>query len=151
MVGHWCLTLSILPKALGQTPIPIVNMLEAVVQFSLEVEIIQTVVPTPGEGEILIKVICSGVNPKGTCLALAHSCTQRLILSDWKSVVYSNKPSDSGDDIAGIVEHVGGKVVGFQVGQRVAASSDENAAWKLCGICACSGTHDIPSSKSFVL
>jgi NADPH:quinone reductase-like Zn-dependent oxidoreductase len=44
-------------------------MLEAIVQPSLEVEIIQSAVPTPGEGEILIKVICSGVNPKGIRLA----------------------------------------------------------------------------------
>ena len=40
-------------------------MLEAIVQPSLEVEIVQSPVPTPGKGEVLIKVICSGVNPKG--------------------------------------------------------------------------------------
>ncbi|OQU95120.1 Alcohol dehydrogenase GroES-like domain-containing protein [Cladophialophora immunda] len=79
-------------------------MLEAIVQPSLEVEIVQSPVPRAGEGELLIKVICTGCNPK-----------------DWKSVVYSNKPLNSGDDIAGIVEQVGEKVVGFRKGDRVAA------------------------------
>ena len=44
-----------------------------------------------------------------------------LIFSDWKSVVYSNQPLNSGDDIAGVVEAVGDTVVGFRKGDRVAA------------------------------
>jgi NADPH:quinone reductase-like Zn-dependent oxidoreductase len=42
-------------------------------------------------------------------------------LLDWKIVVYSEKPSNSGDDIAGIVEEVGEGVMGFSKGDRVAA------------------------------
>ncbi|KIW74761.1 hypothetical protein Z517_11531 [Fonsecaea pedrosoi CBS 271.37] len=83
---------------------PRIDMLEAIVQPSLEVEIIQSPVPGPGQGELLIKVICTGCNPK-----------------DWKSVAYSNRPSNSGDDIAGIIEQVGEMVVGFRKGDRVAA------------------------------
>ncbi|KAJ9611115.1 HIR complex subunit [Cladophialophora chaetospira] len=79
-------------------------MLEAIVQPSLEVTIVESPIPTPAEGEILIKVVYSGVNPK-----------------DWKSVVYSGQSLNSGDDIAGIVEAVGGKVAGFRKGDRVAA------------------------------
>ncbi|KAL4861562.1 hypothetical protein BDV12DRAFT_180040 [Aspergillus spectabilis] len=79
-------------------------MLEAIVQTSLEVSIVQSPVPTPGKGEVLIKVICSGCNPK-----------------DWKAVVYLDKPMNSGDDIAGIVESVGPGVTAFRKGDRVAA------------------------------
>ncbi|OAP58987.1 hypothetical protein AYL99_06284 [Fonsecaea erecta] len=46
----------------------------------------------------------------------AKSCSK-----DWKSVVYTSKPLNSGDDMAGIVEQVGKKVVGFRKGDRVAA------------------------------
>ncbi|KAL5315031.1 hypothetical protein ACEPPN_017682 [Leptodophora sp. 'Broadleaf-Isolate-01'] len=79
-------------------------MLEAIVQTSLEVEIIQSPVPTPKKGEVLIRVICSGCNPK-----------------DWKAVVYTDTAMNSGDDIAGIVESVGPDVSAFKKGDRVAA------------------------------
>jgi NADPH:quinone reductase-like Zn-dependent oxidoreductase len=79
-------------------------MLEAIVQTSLEVNIVQTPVPEPGKGEVLIKVVCSGCNPK-----------------DWKLVVYEGDALNSGDDIAGIVESVGQDVTEFQKGDRVAA------------------------------
>jgi NADPH:quinone reductase len=35
-------------------------------------------------------------------------------------VVYSGRPQNSGDDVAGVVEAVGEKVVGFHKGDRVA-------------------------------
>lgn len=79
-------------------------MLEGIVQSSLEVDIIDSPIPTPRNGEILIRVICSGCNPK-----------------DWKLVVYEGQPLNSGDDIAGIVESVGSDVIEFKRGDRVAA------------------------------
>lgn len=79
-------------------------MQEGIVQTSLEVDIIHSPVPTPGKGEILIRVVCSGVNPK-----------------DWKLVVYEGEALNSGDDIAGIVETVGLEVSEFKSGDRVAA------------------------------
>ncbi|KAI0879094.1 GroES-like protein [Hypoxylon argillaceum] len=51
-------------------------------------------IPKPAAGQLVIKVIVSGSNPK-----------------DWKS----------GDDIAGVVHEVGKDVVEFKVGDRVAA------------------------------
>ncbi|KAH7083603.1 alcohol dehydrogenase-like protein [Paraphoma chrysanthemicola] len=79
-------------------------MLEAIVQTSLEVAIVQSPVPTPGKGQVLIKVVCSGCNPK-----------------DWKLVVYEGEALNSGDDIAGVVESTGPDVTEFKRGDRVAA------------------------------
>lgn len=79
-------------------------MLEGIVQTSVEVDIVQSPVPTPSKGEVLIRVVCSGCNPK-----------------DWKLVVYEGQPLNSGDDIAGIVESVGPDVSEFKSGDRVAA------------------------------
>ncbi|KAI8942773.1 hypothetical protein NX059_000817 [Plenodomus lindquistii] len=79
-------------------------MLEGIVQTSLEVDIVESPVPTPGRGEVLIRVVYSGLNPK-----------------DWKLVVYGGQPLNSGDDIAGIVESVGPDVSEFKSGDRVAA------------------------------
>ncbi|KAH7408959.1 alcohol dehydrogenase-like protein [Cadophora sp. MPI-SDFR-AT-0126] len=79
-------------------------MLEAIVQTSMEVKIVHSLVPTPKQGELSIKVICSGCNPK-----------------DWKAVFYTDTAMNSGDDIAGIVESVGPGVSGFKKGDRVAA------------------------------
>ncbi|KAL6689900.1 GroES-like protein [Trichoderma pleuroticola] len=49
-------------------------------------------------------IICSGFNPK-----------------DWKEPYFHKSASNSGDDMAGYVESVGKDVIGFQVGDRVAA------------------------------
>ncbi|KAK9464466.1 chaperonin 10-like protein [Lipomyces arxii] len=67
-------------------------------------EIIESPIPVPGQGEILIKVVVSGTNPK-----------------DWKYPYYTKTPMDSGDDIAGYVESFGQGVIGFSKGDRVAA------------------------------
>ncbi|KAJ3045925.1 hypothetical protein HDV00_006191 [Rhizophlyctis rosea] len=77
---------------------------EAIVQLDLSIEIIDTPIPTPGEHDVVIKVIVSGTNPK-----------------DWKRPVMQNKPHNSGDDIAGTVHSIGSKVYEFKPGDRVAA------------------------------
>jgi NADPH2:quinone reductase len=68
------------------------------------VEIVEVPVPKPNADQVLIKVVCSGTNPK-----------------DWKRPFHMKKPHNSGDDIAGIVEAVGENVTEFKPGDRVAA------------------------------
>ncbi|KAJ3044735.1 hypothetical protein HDV00_001139 [Rhizophlyctis rosea] len=77
---------------------------EAIVHPDLHVEIVDSPIPTPGDHDVVIKVIVSGTNPK-----------------DWKIPVWQNKAHNSGDDIAGIVHSVGSKVYEFKPGDRVAA------------------------------
>ncbi|KAK9324878.1 chaperonin 10-like protein [Lipomyces orientalis] len=80
-------------------------MKEAIVYGDpLTVEIIDSPISTPGDGEVLIKVEVSGSNPK-----------------DWKVPLYSNRPHNSGDDIAGTIVSVGKSVLEFKPGDRVAA------------------------------
>ncbi|KFA70213.1 hypothetical protein S40285_04441 [Stachybotrys chlorohalonatus IBT 40285] len=71
-----------------------------------EVSLHEVPMPTPGDNEVLIKVVVSGTNPK-----------------DWKIPYWIQdlNPSNSGDDIAGIVESVGKDVTEFKPGDRVAA------------------------------
>ncbi|GKT56245.1 quinone oxidoreductase [Colletotrichum tofieldiae] len=82
-------------------------MKEALIDRTLHVDIHDVRVPTPGPGQILIKTIISGTNPK-----------------DWKvPKVWAPQlgPFNHGDDIAGYVESVGEDVLGFCKGDRVAA------------------------------
>ncbi|KAI1179166.1 GroES-like protein [Nemania sp. FL0916] len=61
-------------------------------------------VPRPGPGQVIIKVIVSGSNPK-----------------DWKVPIWFDRTLNSGDDIAGVIHEVGENVTEFAVGDRVAA------------------------------
>ncbi|ENH75575.1 Protein TOXD [Fusarium oxysporum f. sp. cubense race 1] len=79
-------------------------MKEAIVKKDTSVEIIDSPIPKPGPGDVLIKVVIAGTNPK-----------------DWKIPIWLGEENNSGDDIAGIVEAVGENVVGFHKGDRVAA------------------------------
>ncbi|KAI0197209.1 chaperonin 10-like protein [Xylaria flabelliformis] len=80
-------------------------MKEAFVSRGPRVEIVDSDVPSPGAGQVLIKVVVSGINPK-----------------DWKmSEYYGVQRSNSGDDIAGVVHSVGSGVTEFGPGDRVAA------------------------------
>ena len=77
---------------------------EAIVAAGPHVTIIESPIPTPASNQVLIKVVVSGSNPK-----------------DWKRPEWFQKPHNSGDDIAGIVEAVGDDVTSFYKGDRVAA------------------------------
>ncbi|KAJ5667740.1 uncharacterized protein N7477_006310 [Penicillium maclennaniae] len=80
-------------------------MKEAIVDQELNVSIQDTAVPVPAPGQVLIRVVVSGTNPK-----------------DWKIPRFLAKsPSNPGDDIAGYVESVGDGVVNFRKGDKVAA------------------------------
>ncbi|KAK5701191.1 hypothetical protein LTR17_022808 [Elasticomyces elasticus] len=81
-------------------------MKEAFVFPGLKVEIKDTPIPTPGPGQVLIKVVVCGSNPKD------------FKMSEW----FKNMPEmDQGNDIAGYVESVGEGVTQFKAGDRVAA------------------------------
>ncbi|CAG7920450.1 unnamed protein product [Penicillium olsonii] len=74
---------------------------------NLKVGIRDIPVPVPEPGQVLIRTVISGTNPK-----------------DWKYPKHwgpESEPSNHGDDIAGYVESVGEGVVGFRKGDRVAA------------------------------
>ncbi|KAJ3549063.1 hypothetical protein NM208_g707 [Fusarium decemcellulare] len=79
-------------------------MKEAVVSPETTVSVRDSPIPVPGKGEILIKVIVSGTNPK-----------------DWKVPAWTNESMNSGDDIAGTIAELGSNVRGFHKGDRVAA------------------------------
>ncbi|KAH7252810.1 chaperonin 10-like protein [Fusarium tricinctum] len=73
----------------------------------LRVEVRDVPIPVPAPGQILIRTVVSGTNPK-----------------DWKYPklwASDREASNHGDDIAGYVEAVGDGVVGFHPGDRVAA------------------------------
>ncbi|CAG9981337.1 unnamed protein product [Clonostachys byssicola] len=78
-------------------------MKEVIVSNGTSIEIIDSPIPIPQNGEVLIRVIASGCNPK--------DCKQTLYLP----------AANSGDDIAGVVEAIGGGVFEFKPGDHVAA------------------------------
>ena len=79
-------------------------MREALVSRDLTVNVVDSPIPSPGPDQVVIKVAVSGSNPK-----------------DWKRAAMSDKPMNTGDDIAGVVHTVGSNVVEFHPGDRVAA------------------------------
>ncbi|KAJ3537027.1 hypothetical protein NM208_g6482 [Fusarium decemcellulare] len=78
-------------------------MKEALVSKGLKVEIIESPIPVPQTGQVLIRVLACAANPK-----------------DWKTT-YFLPPQNHGEDIAGYVESVGDGVLEFRPGDRVAA------------------------------
>jgi NADPH2:quinone reductase len=79
-------------------------MKEALVSSDLTVQIVDSPIPLPGPGEVLIKVKCAGCNPK-----------------DWKYPMHSGITANSGDDLAGEISSIGEGVFEFRAGDRVAA------------------------------
>lgn len=82
------------------------KMKEAVVDKATKVTLRDIDIPVAKPGQVLIKVIVSGTNPK-----------------DWKLPAWlaDVAPYNQGDDIAGYVEAVGDGVTNFKKGDKVAA------------------------------
>ncbi|CAG8058839.1 unnamed protein product [Penicillium salamii] len=80
-------------------------MKEAVVDKNVTVHIRDVEIPTPKPGQVLIRVVVSGTNPK-----------------DWKLPKWQqDNVINQGDDIAGYVAEVGEDVQKFRKGDKVAA------------------------------
>ncbi|KAI9730300.1 MAG: hypothetical protein M1818_008203 [Claussenomyces sp. TS43310] len=79
-------------------------MKEALVSPDAKVKIVDSPIPKPNADQVLIKVVCSGTNPK-----------------DWKHPMWTKQSLNAGDDIAGIIEQVGENITEFKPGDRVAA------------------------------
>ncbi|KAJ5201223.1 hypothetical protein N7449_006026 [Penicillium cf. viridicatum] len=81
------------------------------------VKIIEGPIPEPNDDQVLIKVVVSGSNPKDWKVPdLAASGDTSLSM-----LVEAKKGMNQGDDIAGVIEKVGSRVVEFKPGDRVAA------------------------------
>ena len=110
-------------------------MKEAIVSPDLSVKIIDSPVPKPGPGEVLIKVICAGFNPK-----------------DWKYPFFTKQPGNTGDDVAGEVAEVGEDVFEFKHGDKVAAFHEmttSGGAFAEYAIAHASTTFHLPKKTSF--
>ncbi|EXL68990.1 hypothetical protein FOPG_14986 [Fusarium oxysporum f. sp. conglutinans race 2 54008] len=81
-------------------------MKEAIVSRGPKVHIIESEIPKPGPGQVVVKIEYAGSNPK-----------------DWKRPEYwgSKASINQGDDHAGVVHEVGEGVSDFKIGDRVAA------------------------------
>ncbi|KAJ4188405.1 hypothetical protein NW755_006565 [Fusarium falciforme] len=111
-------------------------MKEAIVSFDQRplVDVRDVPVPTPRAGQVLIRVIVCGSNPK-----------------DVKSALYL-PPQNFGDDIAGIIEDVGEGVTEFRKGDRVAAFHEmftPHGAFAEYSIAWARSTFHIPENVSF--
>jgi NADPH:quinone reductase-like Zn-dependent oxidoreductase len=82
------------------------KMKEAIIDKTVSVIIRNAGIPNPQPGQVLIRVVVSGTNPK-----------------DWKRPKKQpgNAAINQGDDIAGYVEAVGEGVQNFRKGDKVAA------------------------------
>jgi NADPH:quinone reductase-like Zn-dependent oxidoreductase len=74
--------------------------------------------PTPGPGEVLVRVVATGINP-GEAAIREGTFAQR-----WPSTF----PSGQGSDLAGLVQELGPDVTGVQVGDEVLGFTDARAA-----------------------
>ncbi|KIW99520.1 uncharacterized protein Z518_11259 [Rhinocladiella mackenziei CBS 650.93] len=82
------------------------------------IKIIERPIPEPAEGQVLIKAVVAGTNPKDWKLP---DFAPGYPFEDDSMMGRSKRGLNQGDDIAGIVENVGTGVLEFKPGDRVAA------------------------------
>ncbi|KAJ6171151.1 hypothetical protein N7470_000218 [Penicillium chermesinum] len=112
-------------------------MKQAFVDQTTSVAVKDTEVPVPNAGQVVIRVVVSGTNPK-----------------DWKVPAWfaDKGPTNQGDDIAGYIEAVGDDVVGFKKGDKVAAFHEMRTPFGSYGeyaIAYAYTTFHIPEKTSF--
>ena len=92
-------------------------------------------VPSPGPGEILLKVEAIGVNPVETYQRSGSNPALRL-------------PWTPGTDVAGIVEDVGSGVEGWEPGDRAYTSATLSGAYAMWTVAPAAATHRLPDRLS---
>lgn len=110
-------------------------MKEALVNPDRAIQVIESPIPTPGKGEVLIKVAYAGTNPK-----------------DWKFNTLLNITSNTGDDMSGTVEQVGEGVLEFKPGDRVAALHQiggPGGTWAEYALAPATTTFHLPENVAF--
>jgi NADPH2:quinone reductase len=93
--------------------------------------------PSPGPGQVLVRVRAAGVNPVETYI---------------RSGAYARRPAlpyTPGHDAAGIVEAVGTGVAGVAAGDRVYTSETVTGAYAELALCNASRVHPLPASVSY--
>ena len=93
--------------------------------------------PSPGPGQVLVRVRAAGVNPVETYI---------------RSGAYARRPTPPytpGHDAAGIVEAVGNGVTGVAAGDRVYTSETVTGAYAELALCNASRVHPLPASVSY--
>ena len=93
--------------------------------------------PTPGPGQVVVRVHAAGVNPVETYI---------------RSGVYALKPSlpyTPGGDAAGVVAAVGDQVTGFKAGDRVYTAGTISGAYAQLALCNAGQVYPLPADVSF--
>src|SRR5438067_612609 len=93
--------------------------------------------PTPGAGQVLVRVRAAGVNPVDTYI---------------RSGAYAVKPAlpyTPGADAGGIVEAVGEGVSGVRPGARVYTAGSVTGTYAELALCLASQVHPLPEKVSF--
>jgi len=93
-------------------------MKELLISAGPKVTMVESPVPIPGPGQIVIKVVVCGANPK-----------------DWKRPEWHGTNINQGDDIAGIVHLVGEDIVEFKVSFVYQISPNHNVLQLLAPGC----------------
>ncbi len=93
--------------------------------------------PVPAQGQILVRVKASGVNPVDTYI---------------RSGTYPHKPLlpyTPGYDAAGLVEATGAGVTSFKLGDRVYTARTQTGAYAELALCEENQVHPLPTNISF--
>ena len=93
--------------------------------------------PSPGPGQVLVRIRAAGVNPVETYI---------------RSGAYARRPAlpyTPGHDAAGIVEAVGDGVTGVAAGDRVYTSETVTGAYAELALCNAARVHPLPGSVSY--
>src|SRR5690606_25521057 len=92
-------------------------------------EIARLPVPTPGAGQVLVRVAAAALNPADVFLMLGRPAPVRLITGLRRPAA---KQQVRGQDLAGTVEAVGAGVTKLKAGDRVFGSADGALAQYAC-------------------